>query len=88
MKQMETITFLLNLVTPTKIKYQQPPQRLLNVEISQSKCANWHRISKLASNFGYLFTFCYMDGANSIKTDLHIFNWPVCKLQVCNLVLI
>ena len=32
----------------------------------------WRRISKLLSNFGCLFTFCYLDGANSIKTDLHI----------------
>ena len=52
------------------------------------KCSNWHRISKLSSNFGCLFTFRYLDGANSIRTDLHICNWPVCKLQVCNLVLI
>ena len=37
--------------------------------ISYSKCSNWHWISKLASNFGCLFTFCYLDGANSIKTD-------------------
>ena len=22
----------------------------------------------------YVFTFCYLDGANSIKTDLHICN--------------
>ena len=27
-------------------------------------------ISKLLSNFGGLFTFCYLDGAKSIKTDL------------------
>ena len=26
------------------------------------------------SNFGCLFTFCYLDGTNSIKTDLHICN--------------
>jgi hypothetical protein len=26
----------------------------------------------LLSIFGYLFTFCYLDGANLIKTDLHI----------------
>ena len=42
--------------------------------ISYSKCSNWCQISKLLSNFGCLFTFCYLDGANSIKTDLHIFN--------------
>ena len=34
----------------------------------------------------YVFTFRYLDGANSIKIDLH--NWAVGKLQVCNLVLI
>jgi hypothetical protein len=42
--------------------------------ISYSKCSNCHRISKLSSKLGYLFTFCYLDGANSIKTDLHICN--------------
>ena len=26
--------------------------------ISYSKCSNWHRILKLLSNFGCLFTFC------------------------------
>ena len=54
--------------------------------MSCSKCSNWCPISKLSSNFGCLFTFCYLDGDNSIKTDLHICNWPVCKVQVCNLV--
>jgi hypothetical protein len=34
---------------------------------SYSKCYNWHRISKLSLNFGCLFTFCYLDSANSIK---------------------
>ena len=43
--------------------------------ISYSKCSNWRRISKMYSNFWCLFTFCYLDGPNSIKTDLHI-----CKL--------
>ena len=38
------------------------------------KCSNWHWISKLSLNFGCLFTFCYLDGANYIKTDLHICN--------------
>ena len=42
--------------------------------MSYSKCSNWCPISKLSSNFGFLFTFCYLDGANSIKTDLHICN--------------
>ena len=42
--------------------------------ISYSKCSNWRRISKLSLNFECLFTFCYLDGANSIKTDLHICN--------------
>ena len=42
--------------------------------MSYSKCSNWHLISKLSSNFGCLFTFCYLDGANSIKTDLHVCN--------------
>ena len=35
--------------------------------ISYSKCSNWHQILKLLSNFGCLFTFCYLDRANSIK---------------------
>ena len=43
--------------------------------ISYSKCSTWRRISKLLSNFGCLFTICYLDGANSIKT----------YLQTCNL---
>ena len=42
--------------------------------ISYSKCSNRCWLSKLSSNFGCLFTFCYFDGANSIKTDLHIYN--------------
>ena len=42
--------------------------------LSYSKCSNWRQISRLLSNFGCLFTFCYLDGANSIKTDLHICN--------------
>ena len=43
--------------------------------ISYSKCSNWRRISKLSSNFGCLFTFCYSAWAIWIKT----------KLQTCNL---
>ena len=35
------------------------------------KCSNWCRILKLSWKFGCLFTFCYLDGANSIKPDLH-----------------
>ena len=42
--------------------------------ISYSKCSNWRQILKLVSNIGCLFTFCYLDWANSIKTDLHICN--------------
>ena len=42
--------------------------------MSYLKCSNWCQISKLLSNFGCLFTFCYLDGANSIKTGLHICN--------------
>jgi hypothetical protein len=38
--------------------------------ISYSKCLNWHRISKLLSNFGCLLTCCYFDRANSIETNL------------------
>ena len=41
---------------------------ITNVQfISYSKFSNWRWISKLLSNFGCLFTFCYLDGANSIK---------------------
>ena len=39
--------------------------------MSYLKCSNWCQISKLSSNFGCLFTFCYLDRANSIKTNLH-----------------
>ena len=28
------------------------------------KCSNWHQISKLLSNCGCLFTFCYLDRAS------------------------
>ena len=50
-------------------------QYQINVRfISYSKSPNWCRISKLLSNFGCLFTFCYLDGANSIKTYIHICN--------------
>ena len=42
--------------------------------ISYSKCSNWHQISKLLLSFCFLFTFCYLDGAHSIKIDLHICN--------------
>ena len=61
--------------------------------VSYSKCSNWRRISKLLSNFCSLFTFGYLDGANSIKTklqtcDLWLTNWPVHKLQICESVLI
>ena len=43
--------------------------------MSYLKHSSWRRMSKLLSNFGCLFTFCYLDGANSIKTDLHICNY-------------
>ena len=36
---------------------------------------NWRRLSKLLSNIGCLFTCCYFNRANSIKTNL----------QTCNL---
>ena len=39
--------------------------------ISYSKCSNLRRISKLSSDFGCLFTFCCLNGANSTKTGLH-----------------
>ena len=42
--------------------------------ISYSKCSIWCRILKFSLNFGSLFTFCYLDGANSIKTDSDICN--------------
>ena len=38
--------------------------------MSYSKFSNWHQISKLLSNFGCLFTCCYFDRTNSIKTNL------------------
>ena len=43
--------------------------------ISYSKCFNCRWISKLLSNFGWLITFFYLDGADSIKTDLRICNF-------------
>jgi hypothetical protein len=60
--------------------------------MSYSTFSNWCQILKLLSNFGCLYTVFYLDGANSIKNDWHICNllmdWPDCKSQVCNLVLI
>ena len=50
-------------------------QYQINVRfISYSKSPNWRRITKSLSNFGCLFTFCYLNGANSIKTYIHICN--------------
>ena len=48
------------------------------------KYCNWRRMSKLPSKFGYLFAFCYLDGKNSTKTDLHICNSWTGHLQVYN----
>ena len=39
--------------------------------MSYLKCSDWRGISRLSSNFGCLFTFCYLHGPNSIKTNLH-----------------
>ena len=47
--------------------------------MSYSKCSNWRKISKWLSNIECLFTFCYLDEANSINTNLNICNWSVCK---------
>jgi hypothetical protein len=49
--------------------------------ISYLKCSNWRRISKLTSNFRCLFTFCYLDGASSIKTDLHFYQGRHSKFE-------
>ena len=51
--------------------------------MSYLKCSNWRRILKLLSMFRCLFTFCYLYGANSIKTNM---DWLFCNLQVCSLV--
>ena len=42
--------------------------------LSYSKCSNLCQISKLLSKFECLFTFYYLDGANSHKADLNIYN--------------
>ena len=57
----------------------------LNVQfMSYLKCSNWRRISKLALNFGCLFTFCYSSRANLLKTKLQTCNLQtVHKLQIC-----
>ena len=63
----------LNMMVRIKVKVKS----IFNINvrfISYSMCSILRRISKLSSNFGYLFTFCYLHGANSIKTDLHICN--------------
>jgi hypothetical protein len=59
--------------------------------MSYLKRSNWHQISKLASNFGCLFTFCYSAWANLIQTKLQTCNLQtdqVHKLQICKSVLI
>jgi hypothetical protein len=43
--------------------------------MSYLKCSKWRWISKLVSNFGCLFAFCYSAWANLLKT----------KLQTCSL---
>jgi hypothetical protein len=42
--------------------------------MSYLKHSSWRQILKLLSNFGCIFTFCYLDEANSMKTDLDICN--------------
>ena len=42
-----------------------------------SKGGNYLRAETIRGNT--VFTFCCLDGANTIKTDLYIPNWPVCK---------
>ena len=51
--------------------------------ISYSKCSNWRWISKFSWNFGCLFTCCYFDRTNSIKTNLQTCNsdW-ICIIQI------
>ena len=69
------IEIVVNL-TPQNLKSQTDKNVLFsNVRfISYLMCFNCRRISKLMSNFECLFTFCYSDGANSIKTDLNTCN--------------
>ena len=55
--------------------------------MSYLNCYNWCWIPKLlCNNFECLFTFCYLDGPNSIKTDLHVRNLCCNLWTVCNLV--
>ena len=49
--------------------------------MSYSKSSNWRQKFKILSNFGCLFTFCFLDGASSIKTDLHIQGVPAISTQ-------
>ena len=56
---------------PPELSPQYIKEIMTNVRfISYSMHSNWHLISTLLSNFVCLVTFCYLDRANSIKTDI------------------
>ena len=65
--------------TRNKIQLDSNPVTTLKIQLMSGSShirsvSNLRWMSKLSSNFCCLFTFCYLDGANSIKTDLHICN--------------
>ena len=63
----------------TKIaSFQNSIKNDVNVRFILYSNTNWCRIS-------FLFTFCYLDGANSIKTDLRIFNLSTGQFVQVNL---
>ena len=52
-----------------ELKLKRKTERVKHFYIVFMSGSSHIQISKLLSNFGCLFTFCYLDGANSIKTD-------------------
>ena len=51
--------------------------------ISNSKWSNWRGILKLLSKFDCLYSFSYLDGANSIKRLIYMFvTYKLASLQV------
>ena len=49
--------------------------------MSYLKCSNWHQISKLASSFGYLYTFCYSARENLLKTKNRLVTYKLATGQ-------
>ena len=69
-----------NIICKIFINMTETLQLILLTNVRFISYLKWRQISKLSSNFRCLFTFCYLDGANSIKTDLHICTYELASL--------